>query len=64
MNRLSECALYDQRGFRRNYFDPTIGSTVADEVTGTNVRTWMIDLATLDERASPEECRAIVISAS
>ncbi len=45
MNRLSERTLYDQRGYRRNYIDPTIGAHTAAEVTTTAVREWMIGLS-------------------
>lgn len=42
MNRLSERTLYDQRGYRRNHID----STIAGELTATDVRSWMMGLAT------------------
>lgn len=46
MNRLSERTLYDQRGYRRNYVDEMIGETEATELTTTDVREWLVALAT------------------
>ena len=46
MNRLSERTLYDQRGYRRNYIDQSIGSTPAGDLAAADVRAWMVDLAT------------------
>ena len=46
MNRLSERTLYDQRGYRRNYIDSTIGDVDAAELTAGDVRGWLVELAT------------------